>query len=108
MEVNQVFNFKDLLQQAQGLQTKIKDLQDELAGKTVTGAAGGDMVSVEFTGAQEMVSIKIEKELLDSGDPELLEGLIVGAVNDALQKVRELVSGEMSKVTGGMSIPGLM
>jgi len=103
-----VFNFKDLLQQAQGLQTKIRDLQDELAGKTVTGAAGGDMVRVEFTGAQEMVSIKIEKEVLDSGDPELLEGLIVGAVNDALQKVRELVSGEMSKVTGGMGIPGLM
>ena len=103
-----MFNFKDLLQQAQGLQTKIRDLQDELAGKTVTGAAGGDMVRVEFTGAQEMVSIKIEKEVLDSGDPELLEGLIVGAVNDALQKVRELVSGEMSKVTGGMGIPGLM
>lgn len=103
-----MFNFKDLLQQAQGLQTKIRDLQDELAGKTVTGAAGGDMVRVEFTGAQEMVSIRIEKELLDSGDQELLEGLIVGAVNDALSKVRELVSGEMSKVTGGVRIPGMM
>ncbi len=103
-----MFNFKDLLQQAQGLQAKIRDLQDELAGKTVTGASGGDMVRVEFTGAQEMVSIKIEKELLDSGDPELLEGLIVGAVNDGLRKVRDLVSGEMSKVTGGIRIPGLM
>lgn len=103
-----MFNFKDLMQQAQGLQAKIKDLQDELAEKTVTGAAGGDMVRVEFTGAQEMLSIKIEKELLDAGDMELLEGLMVGAVNDGLRKVRDLVSNEMSRVTGGIRLPGLM
>ena len=103
-----MFNFKDLFQQAQGLQTKIRELQEELAERTVTGSAGGDMVKVEFTGAQEMVSIKIEKEVLDSGDRELLEGLIVGAVNDALVKVRDMVSGEMTKLTGGIRIPGLM
>jgi nucleoid-associated protein EbfC len=102
-----VFGFKDLVEQAQGLQTKVKALQEELAERTVTGSSGGDMVRVEFTGAQEMISIKIEKELLGSEDPEFLEDLIVAAVNDGLKKSKDMLTEEMTKLTGGLRIPGL-
>jgi hypothetical protein len=102
-----VFNFKELMQQAQGLQAKITALQEELAEKTVTGSAGGDMVTVEASGAQEIISLKIEEQVLASGDSELLEDLIVAAVNDALRKSKELAAQEMSKLTGGIKIPGL-
>lgn len=102
-----MFNFKELMQQAQGLQAKITALQDELAEKTVTGSAGGDMVIVEASGTQEIISIRIEEQVLASGDNELLEDLIVAAVNDALRKSRELAAQEMSKLTGGIKIPGL-
>jgi nucleoid-associated protein EbfC len=102
-----VLGFKDLIQQAQGLQSKMAALQEELADKIVVGSSGGDMVRVEANGAQEILSIKIEKNLLSPDDPELLEDLIVAAVNDALAKSRELMTEEMKKLTGGFSIPGL-
>ena len=102
-----MFGIKDLIQQAQGLQSKIAALQEELADKVVTGSSGGDMVKVEANGAQEILSITIEKELLDPADPEMLQDLIVAAVNDALKKSRELMAQEMSKLTGGLPIPGL-
>jgi len=95
------------MQQAQGMQQRIADMQEELAAKTVQGSAGGDMVKVEATGAQEILSIKIEESVLSSGDTELLEDLIVAAVNDALTKSRELMSQEMAKLSGGIRIPGL-
>lgn len=103
-----MFNFKDVMQQAQGLQAKIASVQEELAEKTVIGSAGGDMIRVEATGTQEIVSVKIEKELITADDSELLESLIVAAVNDALTKSRELMTQEISKLTGGLRIPGLM
>ncbi len=102
-----MFGLKDLIQQAQGLQSKIAALQEQLAEKVVTGSSGGDMVKVEANGAQEVISITIEKELLDPSDPEMLQDLIVSAVNDALKKSRELMAQEMSKLTGGLPIPGL-
>ncbi len=102
-----MFGLKDLIQQAQGLQSKIAALQEELADKVVTGSSGGDMVKVEANGAQEILSITIEKELLDPADPEMLQDLIVAAMNDALKKSRELMAQEMSKLTGGLPIPGL-
>lgn len=100
-------NIKDLMQQAQGLQAKVTALQEELADKIVTGSAGGGMVKVEATGAQDIVSVQIEKELLSSDDQELLQDLIVAAVNDALKKSRELMAEEMSKLTGGLRLPGM-
>jgi nucleoid-associated protein EbfC len=102
-----VFGLKDLIQQAQGLQSKMAALQEELADKVVVGSSGGGMVKVEANGAQEILSITIEKELLDPADPEMLQDLIVAAVNDALKKSRELMAQEMSKLTGGLPIPGL-
>jgi nucleoid-associated protein EbfC len=102
-----VFNFKDMMQQVQGLQSKVAQVQERLAEQTVLGSAGGDMVRVEVTGTQEVVSVKIEKELTSSDDVEMLESLIAAAVNDALTKSRELMTQEMAKVTGGLRIPGL-
>ena len=102
-----MLGIKDLLQQAQGLQSKLATLQDELAQKTVIGNSGGGMVTVEANGAQEILSIKIEKELISPDDQEMLEDLIVAATNDALGRAKEMMTEEMSKLTGGIRIPGL-
>jgi nucleoid-associated protein EbfC len=102
-----LFGMKDLMQQAQNLQSKVAELQADLASKTVTGSAGGDMVVVEVNGAQEVLSIRIEEELVSKDDKELLEELIAAAMNDALRKSKEMAAEEMSKLTGGLRIPGL-
>ena len=103
-----MFGIKDLMDHARDLQTKIAALQEQLADRTVTGSSGGGMVVVEANGAQELTSIKIEKELASSGDVEMLEDLIVAAVNDALKKSRDMVAEEVSKLTGGIRLPGLV
>jgi len=97
----------NMLKQAQKLQAKIFKLQEELAEKTVESSAGGGMVKTVANGRQELVSIKIEPEVVNVDDIEMLEDLIVAAVNDALKKSQEMVSNEMSKLTGGLKIPGL-
>jgi len=98
----------NLMKQAQKLQGRMLKLQEELAGRTVETAAGGGMVRVVANGRQQIESIQIEKEVVDPEDVEMLQDLILAAVNDALTKAQEMVSEEMGKVTGGMSIPGLM
>jgi len=102
-----VFGIKDLMERAQNLQSKIADLQAELATRTVTGSSGAGMVVVVANGAQEVVSIKIEQNLISGDDVDMLEDLIVAAVNDALKKAREMMAEEVSKLTGGMKLPGL-
>jgi DNA-binding YbaB/EbfC family protein len=97
-----------MMKQAQQLQTKMMKMQEELADKTVEASAGGGMVKVVASGRQQVVSLVIEKEVVDPDDIEMLQDLIVAAVNDALAKSQEMVSGEMSKLTGGLSIPGLV
>ena len=97
----------NLVKQAQKMQAKIQQLQEELGDNTVTAAAGGGMVSVEANGRQEIVSIKLEKEVVDPDDLDMLQDLILAAVNEALKKSQEMVSSEMQKITGGMNIPGL-
>lgn len=103
-----MFGIKDIMEQAQGLQAKIAAVQEDLADRTVVGSSGGDMVRVTASGIQEIVSVKIERELLASDDHELLEELVKAAVNDALLKSRDLMSLEMSKLTGGLRLPGFM
>jgi nucleoid-associated protein EbfC len=98
----------DMMKQAQKLQAKMIKLQEELAEKTVETSAGGGMVKVVANGKQQIVSINIEKEVVDPEDVEMLQDLIMAAVNDALTKSQEMVSGEMGKLTGGLKIPGLM
>ena len=97
-----------MMKQAQQLQSKMFKLQEELAEKTVETSSGGGMVKVVANGKQQLVSIQIEHEVVDPDDVEMLQDLILAAVNDALNKAQEMVSEEMSKLTGGMNIPGLM
>jgi len=97
-----------MMKQAQQLQSRMLKLQEELAEKTVETTSGGGMVKVVANGKQQVVSIQIEKEVVDPDDLEMLQDLILAAINDALTKSQEMVSGEMSKLTGGMNIPGLM
>jgi DNA-binding YbaB/EbfC family protein len=98
----------NVMKQAQKLQAKMQRLQEEMAEKTIETTSGGGMVKVVASGKQQVVSIQIEKEVVDPDDVEMLEDLILAAVNDALLKSQEMVTQEMSKLTGGLNIPGLM
>jgi DNA-binding YbaB/EbfC family protein len=98
----------NMMKQAQQLQSKMLKLQEELAKKTVEASSGGGMVKVVANGRHQILSIQIDKEVVDPDDLEMLQDLILAAVNDALLKSQEMVTGEMSKLTGGMNIPGLM
>jgi DNA-binding YbaB/EbfC family protein len=97
----------NMMKQAQKLQAKMLRLQEELADKTIETTAGGGMIKVVANGRQQILSIQIEKEVVDPDDVEMLQDLILAAVNDALVKSQEMVSGEMSKLTGGLKIPGM-
>lgn len=100
--------FSNIMKQAQMMQEKIVKMQEELANRTVEASSGGGMVTVVANGKHEVLSVKIEPEVAKSGDVEMIEDLLVAAVNEALRKVREMLSEEMSKITGGLKIPGLM
>ena len=97
----------NMMKQAQQLQSKMMKLQEELAEKTVESSSGGGMVKVTANGRQQILSIQIEKEVVDPDDVEMLQDLVLAAVNDALAKAQEMVSSEMGKLTGGLNIPGL-
>lgn len=96
-----------MMKQAQKLQKQMMKTQEELAGKTVEATAGGGMVKVLATGGQTIESIEIDKEAVDPEDVEMLQDLVLAAVNDALKKAREMMSSEMNKITGGMNLPGM-
>ena len=98
----------NMMKQAQKLQSKMLRMQEEMAEKTVEVTSGGGMVKVTANGRQQILSLQIEKEVIDPDDVEMLQDLIMAAVNDALLKSQEMVSAEMSKLTGGLNIPGLM
>ena len=97
----------NMMKEAQKLQSKMLQMQEELAQKTVEASAGGGMVKVVVNGKQQIVSIQIEKEVVDPEDVDMLQDLVQAAVNDALTRSQEMVNSEMSKLTGGLSIPGL-
>ena len=98
----------NMMKQAQKLQSKMLKMQEELAERTVETSAGGGMISVVANGRQQLVSITIDKEVVDPDDVEMLQDLVLAAVNDALNKAQEMVAGEMGKLTGGFNIPGLL
>jgi len=100
-------NMNSMMKQAQKLQKKMLKTQAELATKTIEASSGGGMVKVIANGAQKIESIILEKEVVDPEDIEMLQDLILAAVNDALNKSQEMVSAEMGKLTGGLNIPGL-
>jgi len=98
----------NMMKQAQKLQKKMMKLQEELGDRTVETSSGGGMVKVVANGKQQVVSIEIEKEVVDPDDVDMLQDLVLAAVNDALQKSQEMVSQEMGKLTGGLNIPGMI
>ena len=100
-------NMGNLMKQAQQFQAKMAQLQEELGERTVESSAGGGMVSVVANGRQEIVSIKIETEVIDPNDSEMLQDLILAAVNDALTKAKNMVKEEMGKLTQGLNLPNI-
>ena len=98
----------DLLKQAQEMQSRMAKIQEELANKTVQGSAGGGMVQITVNGQFNLTAVKIEPSVVNPSEKEMLEDLVLAAVNDGIRKAREMASSEMSKLTGGLKIPGLM
>jgi len=98
----------NILKQAQQMHSKISKLQEEMASKTIEATSGGGMVNIVMNGKQELVSIRIDPEVVNREDVEMLQDLMQAAVNEAIRKSQELVSEEMKKVTGGFSLPGLI
>ena len=97
----------NILKQAQEIHSKMSQLQEQMAGKTVEASSGGGMVSVVINGKQEILSIRIDPEVVSREDIEMLQDLVVAAVNEAIRKSQEMMTEEMKKITGGLSIPGL-
>ncbi len=95
----------NMLKQAQKLQSKIFQLQEEMAERTVETTVGGGMVKAVANGKQELVSIKIDPEVTDPDDVQMLEDLLLAAVNDVLKKAKDMVSEEMTKLAGGFNLP---
>jgi DNA-binding YbaB/EbfC family protein len=98
---------KNLMKQAQQMQAKLAKVQEELKQREVEASAGGGMVTAVVSGAQELLSIRIEPEIVNPDDVGMLQDLVRAAVNEALKKSREMMTQEMGKITGGLGIPGM-
>jgi nucleoid-associated protein EbfC len=102
-----VKGFGNIMKEAQKLQAQMAAMQEEVAKKKVDATAGGGMVTVEANGKQEITAIKIDPEVVNKDDVQMLEDLVLAAANEALRKSRDLVQQELGKLTGGLKIPGL-
>jgi len=100
-------DMKFLMKQAQQMQRKMEEIKAELAHKEIKVSSGGGMIEIVINGQQEIKEIKIEPDVIDINEKEMLEDLILAAVNEALRQSKELAAQEMSKLTGGANIPGL-
>lgn len=100
-------NLTQMMKQAQKLQSKMMEMQAELGNRTVSAQAGGGMVEAVVNGRQELVSLRIDQEVATPDDVDMLQDLILAAVNEALNRAREMMAQEMSKLTGGLQIPGM-
>ena len=99
---------QEMMRQAQVMQKKIAAMQEELADKTVEASSGGGMVTVKASGSQEIKEIAIDPGVVDAEDLDMLQDLILTATNEALKKAKEMMESEMSKITGGLKIPGIV
>ena len=99
--------FQDLLKQVQDVRERMQRLQEELGARSVEGSAGGGMVVAVVNGRQELLDLRIEKEVVDPSDVGMLRDLVRAAVNDALARSREMAAAEMAKLTGGILPPGI-
>ncbi len=97
----------DLIRQAQQMQRKMAQIQEEVGNQTVEASAGGGMVTVTVTGNQEVTGIAIDPSVVDPNDVDMLQDLVLSAVNEGMKKAKKLMEDSMSEVTGGMNIPGL-
>lgn len=97
----------DLVRQAQVMQNKMAKMQEEVGKRTVEAAAGGGMVTVTANGAQELLAVKIDPAVVDPEDVDMLQDLVMAAVNEALKKAGEMMKQEMAQITGGIKIPGM-
>ncbi|HSQ88965.1 YbaB/EbfC family nucleoid-associated protein [Romboutsia sp.] len=100
-------NMNNILKQAQKMQENMQKMQQELEAKEVEASVGGGAVTVKVNGKKEVVDITIKPEVVDPDDIEMLQDLVLSAVNEALRSVDDMQASQMSKVTGGMNIPGL-
>lgn len=100
-------NFGNIMKQAKKMQERMAILQQELETRTVEASSGGGMVSVVVNGKFEIISLKIEKDVVSAEDVEMLQDLVMAAVNEGVRKAQEMATAEMSKITGGLNIPGL-
>ena len=100
-------NMAGMLKQAQKLQSDMLKMQEELGSKIVESSSGGGMVTTKVNGKQELISITIDKAVINPDDAEMLQDLIVASINEALNKSKDMVTNEMSKLTGGLNLPGL-
>lgn len=101
-------NFGNIMKQAKQLQEKMMRLQEEMQTKTIEASSGGGMVSVVINGKNEIVSLKIDREVVNPDDVGMLQDMIVAAVNEGIRRAQEMASSEMAKITGGLNIPGLV
>jgi DNA-binding YbaB/EbfC family protein len=99
--------FGNIVKQAKKIQEKMAQLQQDLESRTVEATSGGGMVSVVINGKYELVSLKIEKEVISPEDSDMLQDLIMAAVNEGIRKAQDMSSAEIAKITGGLNIPGL-
>ena len=100
-------NLQGIIRQAMDVKGKIEELKETLGNERIEAAAGGGMVSVVMTGKFEIDSIKIDPEIINKDDPEVLETLVTAAVNDAVRKTQEVVKSRIAELTGGIDVPGL-
>ncbi|MCF6095247.1 YbaB/EbfC family nucleoid-associated protein [Microaerobacter geothermalis] len=100
-------NMNQMMRQVKKMQEQMQKAQEALKEKTVEGTAGGGMVTIKANGHKEILDVIIKPEVVDSDDIEMLQDLVLAAVNDALKKVDDLASADLGKVTGGLNIPGL-
>lgn len=101
-------NLGDLMKQAQQLQTKLSRIQEEAGNKTIDASAGGNMITAVMNGRLELMTLRIDPSVMENGDVEMLQDLVIAAVNEAIRKAQKMMAEEMGKVAGGLKIPGLM
>ena len=106
MSFGNMGNMNKMMKQVQKMQREMAKLQEELESRTVEATAGGGAIKVVCSGKQEIQSIEISADVVDPDDVEMLQDLILAAVNESLRLSKEMVSNEMSKLTGGLSLPG--
>ena len=101
------FDYGSMMKQAKIMQKRMQEAQEELKKMEFEASAGGGAVKVKVNGSQEVMEVKINKDMVDAGDTEMIEDMVMVAMNDAVKQTKDEVKNKMSAITGGMSIPGL-